>query len=81
MDKRLGRQLKEYEKHGFTVKTLEPSRGSHVRVVFNEFSEPQFLTVHAGDPRALKNNIARFKRLAKESVEEKTKEEVPNRST
>ena len=66
MDKRFEKQLKEYERAGFTVKSVESSKGSHKRVVFNEFSAPQFLTTHTDDWRAIKNNIARFRRLQRE---------------
>ena len=66
MDKRFEKQLKEYERAGFTVKSVESGRGSHKRVVFNEFSAPQFLTTHTDDWRAIKNNIARFRRMQRE---------------
>ena len=66
MDKRFEKQLKEYKRAGFTVKSVESGRGSHLRVVFNEFSAPQFLTTHTDDWRAIKNNIARFRRLQRE---------------
>ena len=62
--KGLRQQLKHYEGHGFTAIEAVPRAGSHWRVRFAEFDEPQFLTVNANCPRALKNNIARFKRLA-----------------
>lgn len=61
-------QLRHYEAHGFTVVSVEPRAGSHFRVVFAEFSEPQFLTKNGSDPRAWKNNVARFKRLAAQAV-------------
>lgn len=61
----LRKQLQYYEAAGFTVRDVEPSRGSHFRVWFNQFSSPQFLTINASEPRAIKNNIARFKRLCK----------------
>lgn len=62
-------QFAEYEKAGFHVKDAQPSKGSHYKVWFKEFPEPQFLTMHLGDPRAMKNNIARFRGLAKKAKE------------
>jgi hypothetical protein len=61
----LRKQLQCYEAAGFTVRDVEPSRGSHFKVWFQQFSAPQFLTVNATEPRAIKNNIARFRRLCK----------------
>ena len=58
------KQIAEYERHGFHVVEATPSKGSHYKFIFAEFGAPQFLTLHTGDPRAIKNNIARFKRLA-----------------
>ena len=69
--KNLREQFTAYEKAGFHVKAIEPSKGSHVRVTFAEFSDPQFLTIHMGCPRALKNNIARFRGLAAKAKEQK----------
>ena len=65
----LREQLKVYEREGFHAIAVEPRSGSHFKVVFAEFSEPQILTKNAGDPRALKNNIARFRKLAREQGE------------
>lgn len=65
LTKQFRKQLQFYEKEGFTVKHLENARGTHYKVWFNEFSEPQHLSTHVDEPRALKNNIARFKRLAR----------------
>ena len=53
-----------YEKAGFHVECVEPSKGSHVKVRFKEFSAPQFLTQHTGCAHAIKNNLARFRNLA-----------------
>lgn len=65
------KQLAEYAKHGFTVKEVHPNRGkgAHCCVLFEQFSDPQFLTPNLGDPRAIKNNIARFKRLSAQHKE------------
>lgn len=56
-------QIKTYERNGFTTVRVEARSGSHFKVWFAEFDEPQIVTKNAVDPRALKNNIARFKRL------------------
>ena len=63
---KLRKQFIEYERAGFHVIDVVPSRGkgNHIMVRFAEFSQPQFLTPHTNDPRALKNNIAHFRRLA-----------------
>lgn len=66
--KALRQQIRFYEGFGFHVVEAKPRAGSHWRVRFAEFDEPQFLTVNANDPRALKNNVARFKRLAAQAA-------------
>jgi hypothetical protein len=65
----LREQIKAYEKAGFHVTSWECRSGSHFKLVFKEFSEPQFVSKNVGDPRSLDNNIARFKRLAKEQTQ------------
>lgn len=62
-------QLKVYEAHGFHVVDVTPRAGAHFKVTFAEFSEPQFLTKNIGEPRSLKNNLARFRNLMKEQQE------------
>ena len=62
----LRKQFKEYERAGFKLVSLEPLNGSHIKVMFGGVVEPQFLTKNADDPRAIKNNIARLRRLTKE---------------
>lgn len=62
---RLREQIIVYEREGFTVKEVE-RRSRHYRVIFHEFPQPQMLTANTTDPRAWKNNIARFKRLKQE---------------
>lgn len=63
----LREQVKEYERAGFHVIDVEPRSGSHFKVWFAEFDTPQIITKNAVDWRALKNNIAHYKRqLAKE---------------
>lgn len=59
----LREQVKEYERAGFHVVNVEPRNGSHFKLWFAEFSEPQIVTKNAVDWRALKNNIAHYKRL------------------
>lgn len=62
----LREQVKEYERAGFHVAAVEPRSGSHFKVWFAEFPDhPQIITKNALDWRALKNNIARYKRIAK----------------
>ena len=63
---RMRKQMKEYEREGFHVVNIEDRAGSHKMVKFAEFPEPQVITDCKSDWRALKNNIARFRRLAKE---------------
>lgn len=58
-------QLREYEKAGFHVVDCQPASGSHFKMRFAEFSEPQVVSRNLTDKRALKNNIARFRRLAR----------------
>lgn len=64
-------QLKLYERHGFHVTSIEFRAGSHVKVTFAEFPEPQFLTKNLGDPRGALNNIARFRNLAAKTKNDK----------
>jgi hypothetical protein len=60
----LRKQIKEYEREGFHVVAIENRSGSHKMLSFAEFPEPQVVTISKSDWRALKNNIARFRRLA-----------------
>jgi hypothetical protein len=62
----LRKQLAYYAQEGFDAVDIKHAAGSHVKVVFAQFTEPQILTRNMKEPRALKNNIARFRRLAKE---------------
>lgn len=62
----LRKQAQVYATHGFTMTGATPRNGSHFLCSFAEFSQPQILTKNADDPRALKNNIARFRALAKQ---------------
>lgn len=65
LPRRLREQFKMYERAGFTVKEVERA-SRHYRVVFHEFTQPQFLTANETDARAYKNNVTRFRRLANE---------------
>lgn len=64
----LYKQIKAYEAHGFHLEHLENRAGSHWFVRFKEFPQAQIITANAKDPRALKNNIARYRRLAKDTT-------------
>jgi hypothetical protein len=69
INQRMRKQIKEYEREGFHVVSIEDRAGSHKMLKFAEFSEPQIVSDCRSDWRALKNNIARFRRLAKEHEE------------
>ena len=64
--KNLRKQIKQYEAAGFHVIDLAPAAGSHFKVNFAEFPERMVLTASALETRAIKNNIAMFKRMAKQ---------------
>ena len=61
--------MKEYEREGFHVVAVENRSGSHKMLTFAEFPEPQIVTACQSDWRALKNNVARFRRLAEQHKE------------
>ena len=59
-------QVKEYEKAGFHVVACEPRSGAHFKIWFAEFpDQPQIVTKNVEEWRSLKNNIARYRRLAR----------------
>lgn len=60
---KLRAQFDVYRDAGFTPVDAVPRKGSHWAVTFEEFPEVQFLTTNIGDPHALRNNLARFRRL------------------
>ena len=62
----LRKQVVEYEKAGFNVIDIENRSGSHFKVTFAEFPEPQFITKNGSDWRAIKNNLSAYRRLKKE---------------
>jgi len=64
--KQLRRQVQVYADKGYNVAEIGNSRGSHYKVRFKEFPEVQLLTINADEPRALKNNLSRFARLARQ---------------
>ena len=63
------KQILEYEKAGFHVIDLENRSGSHFKITFAEFPEPQFITKNGSDWRAIKNNISSYRRQLKEHEE------------
>jgi len=67
--KGLRKQLIEYEKAGFTIIEIEPRSGSHFLVVFAEFPQPQIVSKNSSEPRATKNNISIYRRMAAEHRE------------
>lgn len=69
VSQRLRKQIKEYEREGFHVVSIEDRAGSHKMLIFAEFPEPQIVTDCKSDWRAFKNNISRFRRLAREHAE------------
>lgn len=68
--KLLREQLKFYERHGFHAASVEPREGSHMKVIFAEFSQPQIVTRSKTDWRAWRNNLSRFRNLVKEKENE-----------
>lgn len=68
--KALRKQANLYAAYGFTLVDAEPRNGSHFKVRFAEFDEPQFLSCSATDPRGWKNNVSRFKRLREKKFEQ-----------
>jgi hypothetical protein len=65
--RKLREQLKAYEAHGFHAVLVEPRAGSHFKVIFAEFNQPQIVAANLGCPRALLNNLSRFKKLVGEN--------------
>lgn len=64
VSQRMRKQIKEYEREGFHVVSIEDRAGSHKMLTFAEFPEPQIVTDCKSDWRAFKNNIAKYRRLA-----------------
>lgn len=62
--KALRKQANLYAAYGFNIIDVEPRAGSHFKVWFAEFEEPQFVSASATDCHGWKNNIARFRRLS-----------------
>lgn len=65
----LRRQIKEYKAAGFHPIRIETSTSSHFKIWFAEFEGMQIITANADEPRAIKNNLARYRRLAQEQQE------------
>ena len=59
----LREQAKFYASKGFHIVEATPRAGSHWLVKFSEFPDPVILTKNAGDPRAMHNNVAVYRRL------------------
>lgn len=66
-------QIKLYAAHGFDLVEIEHRAGSHFMARFAQFTQPIVLTKNAHDPRALKNNLARLRSLARKVEEERGK--------
>ena len=64
--KHLRKQVIEYEKAGFHPIDVEARSGSHFKITFAEFPDPQIITKNGSDWRAIKNNLAVYRRLKKE---------------
>jgi len=62
--RKLREQIKVYEAAGFHPVEFEPRAGSHWRVRFAEFDEPQFLTSNIVESHSIRNNLARYRRLS-----------------
>ena len=62
--KALRKQANLYAAYGFHIVDAETRHGSHFKVKFAEFTEPQFISCSDTDPRGWKNNISRFRRLS-----------------
>jgi hypothetical protein len=62
----LRKQVIEYEKAGFHAIDVETRSGSHFKITFAEFPTPQIITKSGSDWRAIKNNLAVYRRLKKE---------------
>lgn len=67
----LRKQVLEYEKAGFHVVDVENRSGAHFKIQFAELPTPQIITKNGSDPRAIKNNIAAYRRQLKGFENEK----------
>lgn len=66
----LRKQLVEYEKAGLTITEVHPRNGSHFLIVFADFPQAQIISKNSSaDPRAIKNNISQYRRMATEHKE------------
>lgn len=70
--KTMREQMRIYEREGFVLDRLEQVNASHFKAFFVGVPQIQFLTAHTGDPRSIRNNIARMRR----SRDEKRQGEV-----
>lgn len=67
--KALRKQVKEYIAAGFHPIRIQSGTSSHFKVWFAEFDEMQIVTANLTDPRSIKNNLARYRRLQQEQQE------------
>lgn len=65
----LRKQIKAYKAAGFTPIRIQSGNSSHFKIWFAEFDEMQVITANADEPRAMQNNLARYRRLAQEQKE------------
>ena len=61
----LRKQLMEYKREGFNAIAAEQRKGTHWLITFAEFPQKQIVTINGSDSRAIKNNIANYRRLLK----------------
>lgn len=52
-----------YLREGFEVERIEQG-GRHYKVWYRQFPEMQIVTANEGDIRGIRNNLARYRRLA-----------------
>ena len=65
LPKTIRKQADAYRAAGFHIVEVEHRAGSHFKVRFAEFATPIVLTANVGDPRAIKNNVALLRRIAR----------------
>lgn len=64
----LREQLRYYEKQGFRALSVEPRKGSHFKIQFENISQPYFMSFHSGAARERMNTLCRLRRLAAETA-------------
>jgi hypothetical protein len=68
----LRKQIQEYKTAGFHPTRIQSGTSSHFKVWFAEFEGMQVITANLNDPRAIRNNLARYRRLQQEQQEKTT---------